>query len=272
MTNKILMGASFLALLAAFPAFAETNANPNETTGAKVERTLEETGNKIERSADKAAKATKEKYNEVKKDVQAYFSDDDDVAAMASVDVSARLTGDELIGRTVQRPNGDALGKIEDILVDREGDAETVVINDGGVLGLGGKLAAFDYDVIEGLSADRDVVVKLTQQNIDSAKRFEYKAPSQPDPKIAVMPADQFSLKQIIGAKVVDANGKNVAKVDDVAFEDDDADYLIVTFDRILGMGGNTAALNFEALELTNNNGKYTFNLNCQQTAQFQNH
>lgn len=290
MTNKILMGASILALLAAFPAFAETKANveAETSTGAKVENTLERAGDKVKAQAEKAGEAidrhteragnaTREAYEDTKSatkdaygEVKAYFSDDDDIKAMSSVNVAARLTADELIGTKVEDAAGKNLGKIEDILVDAEGDAETVVINDGGVMGLGGKLVAFDYDIIEGFNGDKDVVVKASEKAIKEAKRFEYEAPSTPDPKIAVMPAAQYSIKKLLDAKVVDAQGKAVAKVETIAFEDDDADYLVVSFDKILGMGGEKAALDFEALEIVNNNGKYTFKLNSQQTAQFE--
>lgn len=279
MTNKILMGASFLALLAAFPAFAETDANAKAevSTSTKVENTLDragetvkekamKAGEAIERQTDKAAAATQDAYGEVK----AYFSDDDDVKTMASVNLGARLTADELIGTDVESTAGKKLGKIEDVLVDGEGDAETVVINDGGVMGLGGKLVAFDYDVIEGFNGDKDVVVKASEKAIEQAKRFEYEAPSEPDAKISVMPATQFSVKELMDSKVVDAEGKAVATVETIAFEGDDADYLVVTFDKILGMGGDKAALDFEALDLVNNEGKYTFKLNSQQTAQFE--
>lgn len=290
MTNKILMGASVLAVLAAFPALAETRTDAKASTEAKVEAKLDNAGDAIKENAKKAGEAidrqteragaaTREAYEDTKAaskdaygDVKAYFSDDKDIKAISSVNVNGRLTADELIGADVANPAGEKIGKIEDILVDKEGDAETVVINDSGVLGLGGKLVAFDYDIIEGFTGDKDVVVMLTDKSLKEAKRFEYEAPSAPDAKISVMPASQFSVKKIADAKVVDAQGKAVANVDTVAFDGDDADYVIVTFNKILGMGGDKAALDFEAIDLVNNNGKYQFKLNSQQTAQFQNH
>ncbi len=288
MTNKILMGASVLALIAAFPAFAETKAEANVSTETKIEHKLDragesiketakETGAAIDRHTERAGAATREAYEDTKAatkdaygEVKAYFSDDGDVKAMSSVNLAARLTADELIGTQVEDAAGKKLGKIEDILVDAEGDAETVVINDGGVTGLGGKLVAFDYDIIEGFNGDKNVVIKANEKAIKEAKRFEYEAPSTPDAKIAVMPTAQYSVKKLLDAKVVDAQGKAVANVDTIAFEDDDADYLVVSFDKIFGMGGEKAALDFEALDIVNNNGKYTFKLNSQQTAQFE--
>lgn len=273
MSNKILMGASFLAMLAAFPAFAaETKTEAQikaETTGAKIERNMEEAGatieekakqagNAIEEKTEDAGRAVKEKYSEMK----AYFTDDKDVKAVTSVNVMNRLTADKIIGAKVLDPQGKDIGDVNDILVDAEGDAERVIINDGGVLGLGGKLASFDYDVIEGATADADIVVKLTDASVKGAQSFDDKA----------IPAELYSVKNIIGSKVVDAEGKAVAKVDTVAFDEDDADYLIVTSNSILGMGGERSALDFEALDLSKVQDKYTFKLNTQQTAQFEAH
>ncbi len=268
MTKKILMGASVLALLIAAPAFAEgTKTNTEPSTSAKIEAKMEKAGDSIERAAEKTKEGAKEAYS----DVKAYFSDDKDVHAVSSVNVRDRMTSDELIGTVVQDPQGREIGKIKDILITADGDAETVIINDS-VLGLGGKLAAFDFDVIEGFSKDADVVVRLSEANIKSAKRFEYEAPKQPDVSIVTMPADQYSVAKIMDAKVVDPKGKAVADVDTVAFDGDDADYLIVTFNRVLGMGGDKAALNLEALDIANDKGKYSFKLNQQQTAQFENY
>lgn len=258
MTKKILMGASFLAMLAAFPAFAEVKADSQTDTKAKIENTLDKAGDSIERTAEKTQKAVKEAYS----DVKAYFSDDKDVKAVTSVNVLDRITADEIVGRKVQNPKGEDIGKIEDILVSADGDAEAVIINDGGVLGLGGKMAAFDYDVIEGISADKNVVVKLSEENIKNAKAYDPEKPM----------AGRYSIDKIMDAKVVDAKGKKLADVDTVAFDGDDADYLVVTFDKILGMGGDKAALNLDALKLTDNKGNYTFTLNEQQSAQFENY
>lgn len=269
MTKTILMGASFLALLAAYPAFAadtSINANTNVSTESKIENTLDKAGDSIKKTSEEASNAVKAKYS----DVKAYFSDKNDVAAITSVNVHDRLTADELIGTEVQDPSGKEIGKIADILVNKSGEAQRVIINDGGILGLGGKMASFDYGIIQGFSKDKDVQVKLTEDSIKAATAFDENAKA--DAKVAGIPADMYSVKKIIGSKVVDDKGKAVAKVDTVAMDSDNADYLIVTFNKILGVGGDKAALNFDALDLTNNNGKYTFKLNTQQTAQFENY
>jgi sporulation protein YlmC with PRC-barrel domain len=265
MTKTILMGVSVLALLAAFPAFAETNAAPNKvepSVGQRLENAADTAGQKIENAAHEAKEATKNAYS----DLKSYFNDDDDMT-VGSVNVMQKNTADALIGTSVQDGNGKTLGTIHDIIVDAEGDAEWVIIEDGGTMGIGSKLAAFDNDIIEGYNKDKDVVVKLTEQQLKSAKKFDYK----PQSGYTTVPAGQYSVSKLMDADVLGPDGKKVADVDTLAFEDDDAEYVIVTFNTVLGMGGDKAALNMDALDIiTDQNGDYDFKLNQKQTAQFE--
>ena len=254
MTKKILMGVSVLAMLTAFPALAETKANSEATTGAKVEAKLDQAGESIERTADKAVAKTKETYA----DVKAYFNDDKDDEV--SLNINSRITAEELLGKTVEDASGKNLGEIKDILISNDGDAETVIISDS-ALGLGGKHAAFDYDVIEGFNKNDNARVRLTEKQIAAAKKFDTDAP---------LPKGELSVAKILDSKVYDASGKAVADVDTVAFEDDDADYIVVTFNQILGMGGDKAALNIDALDVTPKDGEYAFTLTQKQSAQFE--
>lgn len=246
-----------LSILAAFPAFAETQvkADAETSTGIKIEKSLEDAGHKIENAADKAANKTKEAY----KDVKAYFTNDADIKAVSSINVDTALTADKLIGTSIQNPKGEKIGSIEDIIVDADGDATAVVVNDGGVLGLGGKMAAFDYGILQGFTAGDNVMVKLSEDSIKNAQAFD------PD----ALAEGSFSVKKLADAKVLDANGKAVADVDTIAFEGNDADYVVAQFNDILGLGGDKVAMDFDALTVTNTNGKYAFKLNAEQSAQF---
>ncbi len=281
MTKTFLMGASVLAMLAALPAFAaDTTVKTEASTSAKVEAKLDKAGDAIENAADKtgdaiekAADKTEAAAKNTYKDVKAYFTNDKDIKATSSVNVAESNTAKALLGTRLQDANGKDIGKIHDIVVDKDGDAEWVIIEDGGVLGLGSKLAAFDYDVIEGFNKDKDVVVKLSEASVKAAKPFEYVASA--DAKAGAktsLPAGQYSLKKILDADVIGPDGKKIADVDTVAFDGDEVEFVIIAFDKIMGMGGDKAALNFDALALSEAKDKYSFKLNSQQTAQFENY
>lgn len=270
MKKTILMGASLLAVLAAVPALAaETAVKAETSTEAKVETGLDKAGNAIGNAAEKtgnvissAANKTEAAAKGAYSDVKAYFNDDKNLELTSSVSVAKSNTAGALIGTSVQNAAGADVGKIHDIIISEDGDAEWVIIEDGGLLGLGSKLAAFDYDVIEGFNRDKDVVVKLSEESVKSAKPFEEK-------NIA---ADEFSVSKLIGADVVGFDGKKIGDVETVAFDGDDAEYVIVGFDQILGLGGDKAALNLEALQVAHAGGDYSVKLNAQQSAQFKQH
>lgn len=262
MTKKILMGASFLALLAAFPAFAQTEAHTETKAEVSTSGTLGSTLNKVEGALDRTVEKTKAVTKNTVQDVKTYFSNDDDITAVTSLNVSSKLTADELMGASVEDNQGKKIGTVSDVLVDADGDAERVILKDGGVLGLGGKLVAVDYEDMDKLAANGDILVKLSQSDLKTAKSFDDSA----------VPTGQFLASKLIGSKVVDVEGKNVATVDNIVFDGDEADYVVVNFDKVLGMGGDQAALDFEALDLVNNAGKYSFRLNTQQSAQFANY
>lgn len=268
MMKTILMSASMLAVLAAVPALAAETTIKTDSVGTKVEKQLDKAGNAIEKAAEKTEAAAKNTYG----DVKAYFTDDKDLSATSTVSVNNGHTAKALIGTSVQGVDGKTVGKIHDIIVDGEGDAKWVIIEDGGVLGLGSKLAAFDYDVIKGFNRDKDVNVKLTEQSVKAAKAFDYDATAaNKDPKKTTLGAGQYSVNKILDADVFGPDNKKVADVDTIVFEGDDAEYLLVSFDKVLGMGGETAALDFDALDLSNKDGKYSIKLNSKQTAQFEN-
>lgn len=271
MTKTILLGASMLAIVTAFPAFAETAVKTDTSAEVKVEKALEKTGDAISNAAKKTEATVKDAYS----DVKAYFADEDDVKAVSSINVSNRNTAKALLGTGVQNAEGKTIGKIQDVLVDADGDAETVIIQDNaGILGLGSKLAAFDFDVIEGYNKSNDVVVKLSEQSIKAAKPFDFDANAAAKASVptTTVPQGQYALSKILSADVIGPDGKKVATVENVAFNGDDADYVIVAFNQILGMGGDKAALNMEALNLIEKDGKYTFQLSSDQTAQFHNY
>lgn len=270
MKKTILMGASLLAVMAAVPALAaETGVKAETNAEAKVETGLDKAGNVIGNAAEKtgnvisnAASKTEAAAKNAYSDVKAYFNDDKNLELTSSVTVAKSSTAEALIGTSVHNAAGKDVGKIHDIIIDAEGDAKWVIIEDGGLLGLGSKLAAFDYDVVEGFDRDKDVVVKLSEQSVKAAKPFEESG----------LAAGEFSVSKLIGADVIGADGKKIGDVETVSFDGDDAEYLIVGFDKILGLGGDKAALNLEALQLAQAGDDYSVKLNAQQSAQFKVH
>ncbi len=268
MTRHILMGASVLAILAAFPAFAanDTHTSTSAEVKAETKTEMQKAGDAIEKRADKAGAAVKDTY----KDIKAYFTEDDDVKRVTSISVLNKDTAKGMIGKKIENTAGKKIGDVHDIIIDKDGDAETVVIEDGGFLGLGGKLVAFDYEVIQGINADNNVVAPLSKATIDKAKGFDYEVKSG-DTKVSTLPATSYSVEKLLKANVVGPDNEKLATVDNVSFEGNDAEYLIISFDKILGVGGEKAAIELDAVKVAKLDDGYTVQLTAAQAAEFKN-
>ena len=84
------------------------------------------------------------------------------------------LSVQKLIGTKVVNPRGEALGKIEDLLVSAAGgQVACAVVSFGGVLSLGSKLFAFPWSALEMDGAKKRVILPLDRQTLSSGRGFE---------------------------------------------------------------------------------------------------
>jgi len=93
------------------------------------------------------------------------------------------LNADEyaaILGRKVVGPNGEDLGLITDMIVDRDGRPLAAVIDFGGFLGVGSRKIAVDWKLLQFDPGHRDrkVVLPLDRREIEEAP--EYRAGSAP--------------------------------------------------------------------------------------------
>ena len=91
------------------------------------------------------------------------------------------LNADEyaaILSRKVVGPNGEDLGLITDVIVDRDGGPRAAVIDFGGFLGVGSRKIAVDWDLLQfdPDQRDRKVVLPLDRREIEGAP--EYRAGS----------------------------------------------------------------------------------------------
>jgi sporulation protein YlmC with PRC-barrel domain len=92
------------------------------------------------------------------------------------------LTSD-LIGMKVVSPEGDSLGKIEDVVVHPGGDSAYAVLSFGGWLGMGEKLFAMPWSVLRSVERDtakpgseRSLVLPLDKEKLKQAPGFDKKS------------------------------------------------------------------------------------------------
>lgn len=257
MKYKSVTAASALALMIALPAYAgSVNAKDNNTTiGQDVKRGL--------RATDKAMYETAE-------NIKAFFVGPEENAKMSPVWIRGDMTARYLIGKKIVNNDGDKVATIKDIIIGKNGKAALVVVSDDGVLGIGSKVAAFDYNKVVNQRYDGTVVMALSSDMIDRAADFSY------DPKdwasAKIIPAGSVSANVLLEGDVIDSKGDNTASIENIYFRYGDVTQIIVGFNKTLGMGGHKAALDYDDMRMVRNkDGSLDFRLTANQSAEFKN-
>ena len=80
------------------------------------------------------------------------------------------------IGKPVVNASGEKIGDINDLLFDKSGKLQTVVVGVGGFLGLGEKNVGMRYETLTTTDKDgqRQIMVPLTKEALMSAPDFVY--------------------------------------------------------------------------------------------------
>jgi len=87
---------------------------------------------------------------------------------------------ENLIGETVVGMNGNELGEISDLLLDRaSGEVTAVIIDRGGFLGIGEKQIMIPWSQAQYDQTEGTVMVSMTDQQIDAIPEFNYESIEQ---------------------------------------------------------------------------------------------
>jgi sporulation protein YlmC with PRC-barrel domain len=264
MITKILTTASVLALMVSSPALAD---NTTTNTNVKAETT---TSGSVSTDAKAAWKDLKDDTAEAYESVKAVFIGEDPAVKPAQVVIDTRHTAGGMIGRGVYNEAKERIGTVKDIIVDADGAAKMIVIADGEFPGFDGKLVAFDYGIISRQNADGDVIAPISETSMDKAAEFSYDLEDAGSSGIRVIPTGGFSVARLLDGDLVNPKGESVAAIDNISFKNGKADQLIVGFDKVLGLGGKNAVLDYNGANLVRNNGELDFQLSEGHAAQFE--
>ena len=287
MKTTILSTVSIIALAAASPAIAD-NAEANakvgvsasgsvqtertksqndipEVTEEDIERGWENTKKAVSETAEDVSNATQEAYEEIS---AALIENDQADADFTTVTLDSRMTASGMIGKPVYNTNGESVATVKDIILDREGQAIMVVVADGEFIGMG-KQAAFDYNAITHVNADGDVIMPLTEQMIENAAEFSYDRERYSE-TVKVIPSNGYSVAELLDAQLVNPQKETVGDVDNISFKNGQANHIIIGFDKILGLGGKKAAMEYDSATLVRNGDDLDFQLSANQAAQFE--
>jgi hypothetical protein len=103
-----------------------------------------------------------------------------------------------ILGKKVQGPKGEDLGRIVDVLADGSGQVRVAIIDFGGFLGVGTRRIAVDWPLLrfDPNARDKNLILSLSREKLQSApeykdaKRPQVLLPPAPAPDAAAEPVD----------------------------------------------------------------------------------
>lgn len=249
---------------------AEEKVNPRGpvVTEQDIKKGWDDTKKAVSDTAKDVSKAVEEKYD----DVKAVVLDDDKTpqTVFESRTFNGGNSAKTLIGRSVKDASGKDVAKVHDIIVDQDEDASLIILSDGGFFGIGGKLVALEYKKIVTSTDHAEILNTVSKDLVKDVAEFSYTPASG---KVRIMPSDGVSLKHALEGSLVDGQQKKLASIENVILEDGEADKLIVSFDKVLGLGGDYAALDFDDVKIIHGaDNKVGFQLSAEQAASFENY
>jgi hypothetical protein len=85
-----------------------------------------------------------------------------------------------ILGRDVRSPANEDMGRIVDVIVDREGTVRAAVIDFGGFLGVGSRKIVVDWNALHfgSVANKRDsITLELTKEQVTAAPEYKQDAP-----------------------------------------------------------------------------------------------
>ena len=183
--------------------------------------------------------------------------------------------------------NAENIGKVSDVVFDKEGQVKSVIIGVGGFLGVGAKNVAFDYSKVQWAekNGSRWLVAPTTKEQLTAQAEFDAKpyapAPAVPAastdttapatgtdtaqapaaaPATPVKRAEGNLATNIVGQKVYNGtsdDAQNIGSVNDIVLaKDGKAQSLIIGVGGFLGMGAKNVAYDFGKAQWAEKNGE----------------
>jgi sporulation protein YlmC with PRC-barrel domain len=210
-------------------------------------------------------------------------------AASASVPKAEGSIVTNIIGESVYNGTDDKaenIGKVSDVVFDKDGQAKSVIIGVGGFLGVGAKNVAFDYGKLQWAekNGDRWLVAQTTKDELTAQPEFDSKpygpapAPASTDaaaptapaatdtaqapaaaPAEPVKRADGNLATNIIGETVYNGTGddaQNIGSVNDIVLtKEGKAESLVIGVGGFLGLGAKNVTYEFDKAQWAEKNG-----------------
>lgn len=165
-------------------------------------------------------------------------------------DVSAK----HLLGEGITGTNGDRIARVDDIVIGDDGQARSVVILSGGVLGLGGSKGELAYNTLDlDIREDHDprVTTSLSEETVKSIKPYNS---DQSEATLAT---------EMIGATATLKDSDEQVRINDVILSPEGDVKHVVVSDGMLGALGweDEYAFNYAQFMIEQGSGGYVLNV-----------
>jgi sporulation protein YlmC with PRC-barrel domain len=245
------MGAAESGLAGGAPANNPDTPPAMEPTPDEIKRSLDMMGEGAADTATGIAQIPLKAYRDLRAQLKA---DDNNISepvfpAMTShVVVDLSRTASSIIGSQLEDTSGRDSGMVQDIIMSEDGMAEKLIVRDGGFFGFGGKLVALDYAAVANPEpAGGEAFMPVNESVLD--KVAEYDPMSERTGPAA---------STLFGTELRDPKGEALAKVDDIVLSGARAEYFIIVFNDVLGIGGDEAVISYnEANLMSDETGTY---------------
>jgi len=100
-------------------------------------------------------------------------------AVNASLGTAKEVYASALIGASVKNPQGENLGKIDELVIDpQQAQVKTAVVSIGGLLGIGSKYVAVPWSEVKSSDDGKTVIISKAKEELENAP--EWKKPEPP--------------------------------------------------------------------------------------------
>lgn len=228
MKNKFLLTTSALILMGTTSAMANNNVDkPHvetmtqaeveanwEATKEGVSNAWENTKETVSDAAETVSDASKEAYNETaamldtKTDIDTYIQNE------------SRLTAYTVMNQDLYNQQGETIASVSDIVLDRNGDIRGLIVEHGGVMGIGEKDVMVGIDNLNARTDKSGYVTNMTDADFETTAEFDDDTMDQ----------SLYLASDLLDADIVDEQMSELAEVDNIVIEDGNATKLIVSY------------------------------------------
>lgn len=120
-------------------------------------------------------------------------------------------SAEALLDATAYGPAGEEVGEVEDLIIGKDGQIQSVVVEGGGFFDIGDSHAAIPWNEVERVGTT-SIRVPVTEDNLDRYRLFSDNGNVRPQP-------GSFRVEEMIGDYIT-ANGVGYGSIRDVIFDD----------------------------------------------------